>query len=115
VLGCRLGIRPGCEVRDAARERRGLQRPGFRPGGHHIVDVVAEQQLAGTGDPFQDPDGGNDRADGDSGHLTLDAGRIVVAVIVGGGLVFPAADDVPSGLVRVRVRAAAIAQSQNYW
>ena len=113
----RLLVRPGHEVLDPVPERARLQGAGARPAGWQVVGVVVEQQVPVGDHALQDADGVDDGGDGDPGNLALGSAGLVVAVLVGGGLVLETADQVPSGPpVRAGngVRAASGAQPQDF-
>ncbi|MFG2481029.1 hypothetical protein [Streptomyces fagopyri] len=82
------------------------------------MGLVVEQKVARGDHLLKNVDGVDDWCDGDPGNLAFGAGGSVVAVLVGGGLVFVAADQVPSDSpvgVRCGIGAAAGPQSEYYW
>src|SRR5882757_2423082 len=98
----RLGVDPGHKVLDPDAHRGCLQGAGLAVFGLKLVVVEVEQELklvvveveqevAVGDDPFQDADRLDHGCDGDPGDVAFDAGGQVVAVVVGGVLVVPAA------------------------
>jgi hypothetical protein len=82
------------------------------------VASPVEQEVSVRHHAFEYTDGVDDRGDGDPGDCALHSGGLVVAVVVGRGLVFVAVDQVPFEValgVGLGVGAAAGPQAQDYW
>ena len=82
------------KVVDAVVKPARLEGSGAGPWRAHLVASPVEQEVSVRHHAFEYTDGVDDRGDGDPGDCALHSGGLVVAVIVGGGLVFVAVDQI---------------------
>ena len=97
IVPSRFSVGPVHEVVNSQAHWCHDDRSGVAGFASGIVRVGVEEQLAGADHPFQHADGGDDRLDGDPGHVAFYTAGNMVAVFVDRGFVFAGADQVSRG------------------